>query len=853
MKLKYALIAIVSLGLLCALLIPAPAGVVAAENLAVNGDLEIGNTNGWDIQNASIDASVVYSGSYSLKLTATTAYSTAAYKVIPVRPNATVTVSFYYRYASSPTGGYHIFTYKGADTNSGTYSNADKSFSVPSGCNSISTWQQISYTFNSGDYKAVTLKFSPNGNGCTSPCYIDNLVVTAEGGDEVDEDPYLTSFGTKNNRPVTTATNLIREGGFESATDASWNVAAFTGDHLSVVSDPTAPEGTHSLYFNTGATSTTQRYVFSVSVEKYTSYTFSAWVKSPRLSGQNRATATFGVANAYTGRFMVYEPYDGNGYGSASLSTETMQLMATSPDDEWHLRSVTFYSGSHTTVNVAIMGARSQLYLDDIALYKSANGVEYISDLRTETLGAANNGGDKYCADEDSLIDGVDMSLNDTQLKWSKNPAWRNGFLSFVETGDSRGTVLKYTASAYTSRQLHYIDWVDVEPHTDYTLTLDVKRLTAGNGRIALLDDNILSPGEFYTIRFSATDSDWATYSVTFNTGVYSRIGFAIVDGGGTALMDEVRFFKTDDGIAEKPVQPEGPEATLKPQGGLTAVMDMAEGEYPVTNSDFEDGTVDGWLLYQQTALSADAAYRSGYGLHLKGDGTWGALVEQTAIPVESGKEYTLSFWYKVNKNGANVTVKGETTGIQYAYVWADVGEWTRVSISFTVEEDTSVVLNMCGGGNGVAEDVYVDNIRLIPEDTTALLGVAFRISLEGYHITMDASHRFDAPNATVIPYGDGESYRLLRMGAVMTNDASVGADAARFTLSAVNDYTVQDVPAEYLMSVSDTGCQYAVRVANVPLSHCATQIYTRPYYVFEKDGQEIVVYGDVYNRSYDG
>ena len=236
MKLKYVLLTIVSLGLLGMLLIPAPVAVIAADNLAANGDLELGNTNGWEVANGAIDTATVYSGSYSLKLTATTAYSGAAYKTIPVRKNATITVSFYYRYASDPGSKlYHVFTYQGADTNVGPYSNADKSFAKPTGCNSISTWQQISYTFNSGNYTAITLKFCPSGNGGTA-CYIDNLVVTSEGGDTTEMAPYLTSFGTKMGRPKDAASNLIKQGGFEAIANAQWNTSAFLSDSLQVFS-----------------------------------------------------------------------------------------------------------------------------------------------------------------------------------------------------------------------------------------------------------------------------------------------------------------------------------------------------------------------------------------------------------------------------------------------------------------------------------------------------------------------------------------------------------------------------------------------------------------------------------------
>ena len=851
MKKRYTISFVVSLCLLAALLLASPLLTAAADNLAANGNLELGNTNGWDTPAAAIETATVYSGSYSLKLTATSAYSGAAFKTVPVRKNATVTVSFYYRYASSPGSKlYHVYTYQGPDVNVGPYgSGADKSFSAPSGCNSsISTWQSISYTFNSGDYDHITLKFCPGGNGGTV-CYIDNLVVTMEGGDETEMDPYLTSFGTKYNRPATASANLIQNGGFESATNAQWNTSAFIKGNVSVVSDATAPEGSKSLYFNAGNTAAAAWYTFPVTVEKYTAYTFSAWVKSPRLSAANRATATFGVANAATGEFLVYEPYNGNGHGSASLSTPTMQLMATSPDDAWHLRSVTFYSGSADTVYIAVYGAQSQLYLDDIALYKSANGLEYISELRSETISAVTNSGNKYCADEDSLIPAPHMTGETACAHWSDNPAWRNGFLSFTQTEDDHAAVLQYTASAHTAKALWYIDWIDVTPNTSYTLTLDVKRLTAGGGRIVLLDDNYSSPAEFYSISFSATDSDWKTYSVTFDTGAYSRIGFAVVDGGGAAYLDKIRLFETARGIAEEPADTAVP--MLKPMGGKTAAMEVTDVPSAVVNGDFEKG-LDGFIPYQSTVLSADAAYSGAYGAHLKGDGSWGAMLEQLSIPVEDGKTYTFSYWYKANSNGANVTLKGTDTATQYAYAWTAANQWTCISAEFTVAGDTALVLNVCGGGNGVAEDLYLDDIRLVQRDGV-YLGVAFLMELEADGIRQNEQWVADLTYATVDAYGDGERYALKRMGAVLTNDAAIGTDGTVFTLDnpAIGTQTVIDIPAVHLWSLDADTASYAVRAVRIPYAHADSVIYARPYYVFEKDGEEIVVYGAVYSRSY--
>lgn len=843
MKMKSILAFALSLCLLCGLL-PVALPVSAAENLAVNGDLEMGSANGWETPAATLERSVVHNGKYALKLNATAAYVGAAFKAIPVRKNATVTVSFYYRYTENPSysNRYRVFTYKGADASVGAYSNASVEFAAL--YDTYDTWQQASYTFNSGNYDHIYLKFCPDNFG-SYPCYIDDLVVTAEGGDMPDVDPYLTSFGTKMNRPKDAASNLLKQGGFESANGAQWNTATFIKGNLQVVEDPTAPEGNKSLYLNGDSTA---RHTFPVAVEPGTQYVFSAWVKSPRLSDNNNATATFGVMDA-SGRFLVYEPYNGNGNGAASISTPNMQLMATAPDGEWHLRSVTFNSGSCDTIYVGVCGADSQLYLDDVALFKLSNGVEYISPLRTENITDSANTGNKYCADEDSLIRGIHMTSNDARLSWSDNPAWRNGFLSFADVGDSHGAVLKYTASAHTEWQLHYIDWIDVTPHTSYTLTLDVKRLATGGGRIALLDDKTMGPDEFYTIAFNAVDGDWVTHSITFDSGVFSRIGFAIVDGGGFALIDEVRLFETSKGVA---VKPQESLPTLKPTDSGTSTMEMTDDEKLPVNGEFEDG-FSGWDVYQQTTLSEDAAYSGKYGAHLKGQGTWGALLEQKNIPVVDGKTYTLSFRYKANSSGTNITLFGTTTSTQYAYVWACAEGWTYYTSTFTVQGDTSVWFNACGGGDGVPEDIYLDNIRLIPEGSTAKLGVAFLTELACSGVVRDRFNRVDLTNATVQPYGDGVDYPLLRMGALMTNQAAIGKDSGAMTLANANADILADVPVVYLWSVSDAGCAFAVRVVNVPITHSATLIYSRPYYVFEKDGEEIVVYGDIVSRSYDG
>ena len=847
MKVKYVLVTIASLCLLCALLMTMPTSVLAAENLAINGDLEMGNSNGWKLNHATVAPAEfcdVHSGNYSLCLYAAADYAECALKSVPVGKNATVTVSFYYMYWGN--GGssdrFHVYTYKGADTSSGHYTGGADAALTHS-----PSWKKVSYTFNSGEYDHITLKFCPVG--ATKSCTIDDLVVTAVGGSVVEEAPYLTSFGTKYNRPKDRASNLIKNGSFESTAGAQWNTASFLGDQVQIKEDATAPEGSKSLYFTAGTTAAW--YTFPVSVERNTLYTFSAWVKSPRLSANNRATATFGIADAETGEFLIYEPYTGATPGTATLSSPTMQLMATSPDGQWHLRSVTFYSGTATTVNVALYGAQSVLQLDDIALYKLANGVEYISELRSTYLDGEINTGAKYCADEDSLIPVPHMTGKAAEKHWSDNPAWRNGFLSMTQTGDSHDYVLKYTASSRPLK-LTYIDWIDVLPETQYTLTLDVKVLAEGDGRIAMLDDNVLKPSEFYMVFFESDDGDWQTYSITFNSGPYSRIGFAIVDGGGEAYIDNTRLFRSDLGIEEAPEDQEVP--VLQPVGCGTSVMEMEGYTAPVVlkNGDFEDGWFHSWDVYQSTDLTASAAHSGANGAQLKGNGSWDALLEQKNIPVTDGDTYTLSYWFKANTGGANITLMGATTGTKYAYAWAHSAEWTNVTATFTVEGDTALALNLCGGGNGVAENLFFDEVSLVNLNSGAPLGVAFLTELETAGVARNERQEVDLSTATVDPYGDHGAYRLVKMGAVLTNKASVGTDLNAFKVEHIDEIgRVIDVPVVYLYDVTKTTTTFAVRVIDIPHRYADAVVYARPYYVFEKEGEEITVYGDVYSRSY--
>ena len=134
-------------------------------------------------------------------------------------------------------------------------------------------------------------------------------------------------------------------------------------------------------------------------------------------------------------------------------------------------------------------------------------------------------------------------------------------------------------------------------------------------------------------------------------------------------------------------------------------------------------------------------------------------------------------------------------------------------------------------------------------EMTEDLLGLAFRFTLDAQGVTMNADHVVDLSKATVIV--DGVEYKLLAVGAIVTNDVEVGLRPVKMTRENLSGYT-KDVPAVYANDITEDGLKYAVRVTNIPWMHSESVVYARGYYVYECDGEEVVVYGAVCSANYD-
>ena len=141
----------------------------------------------------------------------------------------------------------------------------------------------------------------------------------------------------------------------------------------------------------------------------------------------------------------------------------------------------------------------------------------------------------------------------------------------------------------------------------------------------------------------------------------------------------------------------------------------------------------------------------------------------------------------------------------------------------------------------------YIGSSRM--EMTASELGLAFGfgLNIEGLAITNGCYA--DLTNATIDAFGDGTQYKLLRMGAIVSNNPVVGLSDMK--LADVDGKKTIDVNAAKLYDLEGTYAQFAVRITNIPAENEATVIYARAYFVIEYEGREVVFYDDTQAANY--
>ncbi len=538
--------------------VPAKAGEI------VNGSFENGD-EGWKLTGkCAIVSGDAYHGSYAVHLEHSQTWAEALTQTLPVDKNTDYTLTFYTKRVSG-SGAWNLCLMDGKKQTQLT-TKGDNWFKQ-----TTKDWLKVSVTFNSGSFDSLFIKIQPE-SAASGVFLLDYMTLTAKGQEPDQPDdpvtppakqPYMTSYGVAQNRPTSSSKNLLKGADFESGT------FGFSHSSITSVTDKTAPQGKKSLYFKTG-TSTVVKEIVWVDVKANTNYVFSTWIKGAYISKDNPYyNATVGIVNQQ-GEFLSMDEW-------VFLNGER-QIVPTAWDNAWHLRAIQFNSADATRVGICLAGSGSQLWLDDMALFKVGDGQKYGSANLTGQVKLRFDDVAATCAAKNNLISDSSFETKDKDGFWSSSHGWRNDVLSFEENAYEYGTSLKYTASGRDAATAT-IKWVEVQPETDYTFSFNLRILKSGNGRLLLMDDKMREKEEFLLVTFDRSAYDqadarygWYTLSCSFNTDVYSRIGIAIVDDGGEVLLDNMRLFKSshaDESVKDTfTPSPEAPNPEDYPDGG---------------------------------------------------------------------------------------------------------------------------------------------------------------------------------------------------------------------------------------------------------------------------------------------
>ena len=138
--------------------------------------------------------------------------------------------------------------------------------------------------------------------------------------------------------------------------------------------------------------------------------------------------------------------------------------------------------------------------------------------------------------------------------------------------------------------------------------------------------------------------------------------------------------------------------------------------------------------------------------------------------------------------------------------------------------------------------------LNSITEEEETGLGVAFLYTMNLQNTQHYGTRTFVSATATI----DGADYEVVKMGAIVANTEETGEDADAMVRENANGIKLLDVEAKKLWDWDDTYLSFAVRITNVPTEAKKTQIYARPYFVYQNAaGEEVTVYGDTTNKSY--
>ena len=365
-------------------------------------------------------------------------------------------------------------------------------------------WHEYKITFNTSSLSDNFCLYLMNDAWGEHTTYIDNIYLAKKSESQLSDDEGTTA-----------------------------EVTEWISQKLGVSSDSKNLIGSADrvLNFETGDVYNTM--ILEVPVKPETDYMFSAFVKGAYLGDGNKPNAVFGVANPRSGLYLMTAPVmDGN-----TVVTYPFSSSMTTPcwDNDWHQRGLIFNSGDLETVYLMVSGRNTKLDLKDMVLCEAGDAVAPAADEPLAAITGVTNTpeNEQNCKDADNLLQDVDLSKG-------------SGFGS-VASMTQDGLLLNGSRLGAS-----YVLWMDVQPNTNYTFTVQVKGVKAGANVIGLMDSNTL-PQTFQEWNRLSYKEEWTSYSVRFNSGEHQKIAFYAYDGGGEILLRNFRLFESSKAVIENP------------------------------------------------------------------------------------------------------------------------------------------------------------------------------------------------------------------------------------------------------------------------------------------------------------
>ena len=655
---------------------------------------------------------------------------------------------------------------------------------------SATEWKTYSFEFNSGSNTKVYA-----GVKCTwtnTTVYFDNIKIVkkaAAGGDEGGE---------------TTTTPILEK---------DWNDGELGFNAGSVVAE--GSDGSNCLYWE--CTSAWGSTTITVSpIETNVNYIVSFKMKA---SGTQTVNLTF-QDTAW---------YDNNYYG-----------IGITPTTEWKEYSVTTDAGRYCkngSIYFKFQSSAAQNYwVDDLKIVKVVEP----------------EGGDDVI--ENNLVKNGDFELGST-THWSvyngttvTEDAAMNGSYGLHGKGNGWAGIANQTMTVTNGQAYKFSFWYYIN-NTDGT---------GFNYKLAGT-----SSGTNYDAYWPNTAGVWTKIEFEFLATDDSAVNFNLSGYNGTSSPD----FYIDDVM-------------------LTEIKTPSNDGY-IINGDFEMGTATGWQTHQSTVVvDSSAKFEGDYGLIAKGNGGWGGLLTQT-FSLQPNRDYIIRYAVKAVSNGLNIQISddiateanstanggdGKAKNLYYRYYATSVStDWQQVEGYFNSGENTSATFRLVGSGIGTTDELWLDNISIekvggedpipnnnitggqtsIKDASEASKGLAFRFEIAGIGAQIDDTNAYINGSADVKLYKDRDDlYTLVKAGAIMTNNMTVGK--GDMTLASVDGKKTIDIPAKYLCEVEADAFAYAVRILNIPDQGLDTNIFARPYFVYEdEDGNEQIIYGSTKSENY--